>query len=353
MRQVIAAAACALSVSISVSAWRGASPTSTAPAAQAAGAPASAAAAPSRGIVAVMRRDGLMIPFASFKGSRWSTPWPGSTHLRELPVDMDSLPDEWWGGERPGQLTVHLPGGVSRPVTISAPRVYRSFCQTRLGVVTDYRSDEPIPLPPPNPYPKDGLVLPSGMELLPIDSISRLAPQTAALAKTMAPAFDKAEDQTLAMIHSRDRWVHPVNAAGRHARPVTIEAWYRAPMDEPGWTASYIEATRAYGTGLLPGDAGCGLETVFTGWIHANTSDPKKSRWQIVARATYCDRNGVKYMLPFGRIHVGGELYWVYQFSSFGDEWYEVARMVPLKMGFPVESYGGGTRGCAQTPPGL
>ena len=40
-----------------------------------------------------------------------------------------------------------------------------------------------------------------------------------------------------------------------------------------------------------------------------------------------------------------------YQFSSFGDEWYEVARMTPVKMAFVVESYGGGTRGCAQSGP--
>jgi hypothetical protein len=300
-----------------------------------------------------MRRDGVMVPFASFKGSRWSTPWPESTRSRELPINPESVPADWWGGEAPGPLTVHLPGDVSRPVSIRAPRVYRSFCQTRLGIVTDYRSDEPIPLPPPNPYPKDGLVLPAGMELLPIVTVSRLVPATAAFAKTLAPAFDKAEDQTLRMIQESDGWVHPVNAAARHAKPVTIEAWYRAPMDEPGWTASYIEAARTYGPGLLPGDSECGLETVYTGWVHTNEADPTKTRSQLVARATYCDRNGVKYMLPFGRVHVGGQQYWIYQFSSFNDEWYEIARMTPLKMSFAVESYGGGMRGCATSASGL
>jgi len=300
-----------------------------------------------------MRRDGVMVPFASFKGSRWSEPWPESTRFHDLPINADAVPVEWWGGEVPGPLTLHLPGGVSRPVAIRAPRVYRSFCQTRIGMVTDYRSDEPIPLPPPNPYPKDGLVLPAGMELLPIPTVSRLAPATAEFAKTLMPAFDKAEDDILRAIQESERWIHPVNAAQRHARPVTIEAWYRAPMDEPGWSASYVEAARTYGTGLVPGDSECGLETVFTGWVHTNTVDPKKSRWQIVARATYCDRNGVKYMLPLGQIHVAGQLYWVYQFSSFGDEWYEIARMTPLKMGFAVESYGGGMRGCATPGFGL
>jgi hypothetical protein len=309
--------------------------------------------APARGILAVMRRDGVMIPFAAFKGARWTTPWPATTRSQELPVDMAAVPDEWWGGEQPGPLTLHLPGGASRSVALRTPRVYRAFCQTRLGILTDYKSADPIPFPPPNPYPKDGLVLPSGLDLLPIESVDRSAPETMQMARTLQPAVDRAEDQTIAMIHAADRWTHPVRAAGRHARQVTIEAWYRAPLDEPGWVASYIEATRQYGSGLLPGDQGCGLETVFTGWIHTNTIDPRKTRSQITARVTYCDRNGVKYMLPFGRIHVGGQLYWVYQSSSFGDEWYEVARMAPVKMGFVVESYGGGTRGCAASQPGL
>ena len=55
--------------------------------------------------------------------------------------------------------------------------------------------------------------------------------------------------------------------------------------------------------------------------------------------------------LPVGRFHIRGQLYWAWQFSSFGDEWYEVARMAPAEMSFVVESNGGGTRGCAQ--PGI
>jgi hypothetical protein len=126
--------------------------------------------------------------------------------------------------------------------------------------------------------------------------------------------------------------------------PVTIEAWYRAPMDEPEWIASYIEAVRSYPP--RPEDDGCGLQTVFTGWLHQNVKDPRKTRAQLTARVTYCDRRGVKYMLPFGRFHVGPQQYWVYQFSGFDQEWYEVARMSPLKMAFMVESYAGGREGC-------
>jgi hypothetical protein len=305
-----------------------------------------ARAATDRGVLAVMRRDGLLIPFAAYKSSRWVAPWPVTARNRELPADMSAIPDDWWGGAAPESWRLHLPGGVTRPVAMKTPRVYRSFCDTRIGLVTDYRSTEPVPMPPTDPYPKDGLAISSDIDLLPIESVDRASPETARLAKTLMPDFDKAEEKTLTAIRNREGWKHPLTSEVRRSLAVTIEAWYRAPMDEPGWTASYIEAVRSYTAGLVLEDKGCGLETVFTGWLHQNVDDPRKTRVQLTARVTYCDRRGVKYMLPFGRIHVGPQLYWVYQFSGFDQEWYEVARMSPLKMGFVVESYGGGREGC-------
>ena len=161
----------------------------------------------------------------------------------------------------------------------------------------------------------------TNLDLVPIESVDRTAREVAQLAQTLIPDFDKAEEKTLKLIRNRDGWSHPASPATRKATPVTIEAWYRAAMDEPGWIASYIEAVRAYPPG--PKDEGCGLQTVFTGWMHANVDDPKKTRTQLTARVTYCDRRGVKYMLPFGRFHIGPQQYWVYQFSGFDQEWYE------------------------------
>jgi hypothetical protein len=199
-------------------------------------------------------------------------------------------------------------------------------------------------MPPTDPYPKDGLASTVDLDLAPIESVDRTSAEVLRLTQSLIGDFDKAEDKTLKLIQSREHWRHPARPAARKAIPVTIEAWYRAPMDEPGWIASYIEAVRAYPSG--PQDNGCGLQTVFTGWMHSNVDDPKKTRTQFTARVTYCDRRGVKYMLPFGRFHIGQQQYWVYQLSGFDQEWYEVARMIPLKMSFVVEAFAGGREGC-------
>jgi hypothetical protein len=337
MRQAVLAAACVLALSVG-----GLTQSPTPPAASAQ--QSRTRSAGDRGVLAVMRRDGLLIPFAAYKGSRWLAPWPVRTRNLEIPITIDAIPDDWWGGEAPEGWQLHLPGGTTRPVSVTKPRVYRSFCDMRIGLVTDYHSTEPLPMPPTDPYPKDGLASSSDLELLPIESVDRASPEMSRLAQTLIRDFDKAEEKTISAIQSRQGWKHPAKAVMRKATPVTIEAWYRAPMDEPGWTASYIEAVRAYPPG--PEDDGCGLQTIFTGWMHSNADDPRKTRAQVTARVTYCDRRGVKYMLPFGRFHLGQQQYWVYQFSGFDQEWYEVARMSPLKMGFVVEAFAGGREGC-------
>ena len=264
------------------------------------GAPAPAAStqepharpATDRAVLAVMRRDGLLVPFAAYKGSRWTAPWPVRARNLEIPITMEAIPEGWWGGEVPDGWQLHLPGGATRPIALTRPRLYRAFCDMRIGLVTDYHSTEPLPMPPTDPYPKDGLVSSTNLDLVPIESVDRTAREVAQLAQTLIPDFDKAEEKTLKLIRNRDGWSHPASPATRKATPVTIEAWYRAAMDEPGWIASYIEAVRAYPPG--PKDEGCGLQTVFTGWMHANVDDPKKTRTQLTARVTYCDRRGVR-----------------------------------------------------------
>ena len=46
----------------------------------------------------VLRRDGLLLPFASFDGGDWSVPWPASLKETALPIALGDVPRKWWGG---------------------------------------------------------------------------------------------------------------------------------------------------------------------------------------------------------------------------------------------------------------
>ena len=53
---------------------------------------------PDRLLLGVMRRDGVIVPFAFFDGD-WSSPWPTGLQNLDLPVTLDAVPKKWWGGE--------------------------------------------------------------------------------------------------------------------------------------------------------------------------------------------------------------------------------------------------------------
>ena len=80
-----------------------------------AGASLEARAADERGLLAVMRRDGLLVPFAAYKGSRWTTPGRRRCAIGVIPATADAIPDSWWGGERPRAWRLYQAGKPPRP----------------------------------------------------------------------------------------------------------------------------------------------------------------------------------------------------------------------------------------------
>jgi len=232
---------------------------------------APASAGPDRGMLAVLRRDGMLVPFAAFKGNDWSTPWPVDLQYKELPINLESVPAEWWGGRAPTGWHVRLITGADQPIKVMAPAPYTAHCAPRLGLRSDYRPSEPIRRGQSDPFPKDGLAATDGVPIDPIEIIDRSSPEAAQLVTALAADFNRAEDRMASDLRAATRWKHPFDKEVREKTTVRIEAWYRSPMLEPGYSVSYIEAVRTYP--IQPEDDGCPLETTFSGWIEHNARE--------------------------------------------------------------------------------
>ncbi len=50
---------------------------------------------------AVVRGDGLLIPFATWTGERWGNTWPTPAKRLDVPVQLRDLPARWWGKTGP------------------------------------------------------------------------------------------------------------------------------------------------------------------------------------------------------------------------------------------------------------
>ncbi|HET7216533.1 MAG TPA: hypothetical protein VFJ02_00735 [Vicinamibacterales bacterium] len=277
-----------------------------------------------RGALAVLRRDGLIFPLASFDRDTWLVPWPLNVRALDIPAKADAIPKGWWGQAKPGPWRAYIAGGEPVVIDVTAPVLKRVFCSPRLWLETSYRSSLQLPPSPIDPFPKDGVAVSGDVPVEPIETVARSSGEWSTLAADLLDEFNRIEDATVRGVRAKTGWRHPIPAPGRHGTPLRLESWYRSPSGEPGWTVSYIESVRAYAP--RPEDNGCGLETLVSGWLHHKDGVLKKATG-LSGRLTYCDRVGATYMLPFGRIRPKEKIYWVFQLSGWESEWYDVAEV--------------------------
>ena len=337
-------------------------------------------------VFAVVRTDGLLSPFASFDGRKWSAPWPGDIAgpgSPDLPVNIASVPPKWWGGEEPGAWNLWpREGGTPSRIALQSPVMMQVGVNRLLG----FRTDRPPVLPavPPFvlPFPKIGVAIAGDAKLEPISSVSALTPQWKTFTASLREEIDKAEERSIRTLQGAARWNHPFKREERAKIQPELEAWYvtlladasaseknepserseRATRAERGRGApaseragepearspsakndssvnvSYIEAVKKYP--LLPADEGCGLETFVSGWVH-HENQQQKPRARLKAAITYCDRRGVSYMLPFGQLQLAGKTHWIVQMSGKDHEWYAVIEARADQVKYVVEYQAG------------
>ena len=286
--------------------------------------PASPATQEGDAVLAVLRRDGIVTPFAAFDGRRWTARWPAGLQNLDLPISLGDVPERWWGMDSPPRsMTIWRDGERAGRIAITGLSTMRLMCEPRIVLKSDYKPAASPPPPFEVPYPKDGLLVAGNLTVEKIQTVERGSLPWNQVLIALREEFNKQE--TIAA-RSFSSWVHPFPEQQRQARPITIEAMYSAPAREAGWTVFYVEAVREYPPGPEDKD-GCGLATYAHGWILLGSKNI--ARTSVSARITYCDRKGVGYMLPFGLIRANNRHYWVYQYSGFDEEWYEVAEPTP------------------------
>jgi hypothetical protein len=268
----------------------------------------------------ILRRDGLVVPFAVFDGRRWKGPWPDDLRTKELPISIDDVPEAWWGIDPPPRrMTVWRDGERAGEIMLTGLSTTRHMCLPRLTVRSDYKPMAPVPPPFERPYPKDGLAVSGAMTVERIESVEKGSADWNRLLILLTDDFNREENRAASAFTS---WRHPMKQDQRNRFQISLEAVYRAPMPEKGWTAHYLEAVRQYPPGPEDKD-GCGLATFAQGWYMLGPNNQVRRR--LSAIVTYCDRKGVTYMLPLGLVRANADTFWVFQSSGFEEEWYEVA----------------------------
>jgi hypothetical protein len=283
--------------------------------------------------IGVLRRDGVVVPFASFDGRSWSSRWPEPSLDLTIPVDVGSVPRGWWGPVGPiDTWQAWIGAAPPRTLHVVQPDWIDVQCTRQVGLRTDYRPDRLPASPAEQPYPKDGLVIspPHPIEHVDVIAINPAAPNAdvTAMSEELLAAFNRAERVTAS------KYSHPAEASLRERATPTVDALY-AYGSEP--RVFYVEAVRQY---QIVASGECVAMAFGTGWLVR-----ENGKFRTLAMAVDvldCNRSGASYMLPLGVIRSGTRLFWIVQFSGFDHERYAVIEPRAKRVDAVLSVWGGG-----------
>jgi len=284
--------------------------------------------------VGVLRRDGIIVPFAAFNGKRWTSPWPPPAADLTVPIGVGAVPSRWWGPAKKAldrwQVMLVPTADAPRTLKVVQPDWVEAHCQRQIGLRTDYQPAAIVPPRTTQPYPKDGIAVSPPQAVEPIAILPPLGADAVRITAALLDPFNRAERIV------EDRFGHSIKRRAREGIEPTVEAVY-AFGDQP--RIYYVEATRPYRQLGQPTDA-CGQVAFGTGWF-VEEGERVRSLLTVVDLLN-CDRAGASYMLPLGVVRIGSRLFWLAQFAGYDHERFAVLEIKARTVEAALSVWGGG-----------
>ncbi|MPZ18722.1 MAG: hypothetical protein GEV06_12520 [Luteitalea sp.] len=274
--------------------------------------------------LAVVRRDGVLVPFVTFTGTKFERHWPTPERHTDVPAALDAVPSGWWPDKRPQIEWRFQPlEGETHSLEVKSPIWVPVQCQQQTALLTDYQTAEPPPPPDVQPYPKDGLAWTGTATIEPIDILTSEHPVWQRLGRELASTITKHEQEAIERAE-RSGWRHPLAKEARERTSATLEAVYGALTGSTqGGRAYYVEATKRYKRKPGDRDADCDIVSFVHGWVRVDKGG-KVLAARMGGNVTACDYHSVAIMHPLAVLRLNAKPLWVVQWSTWGKEQYEI-----------------------------
>jgi hypothetical protein len=202
--------------------------------------------------LAVVRRDSIAIPFATYDGKRWKNQWPMPEGRVTAPIALADVPKRWWSGRAPVAKWTFWPvdasDGAARTLETIGPTWFPAHCLQGMGLRTTYSTREVVPPPHIQPYPKAGLAVAGNVTFSPIEIVDIASSKLVdLLARTLVSAV--AEDEKRIVnnyVRAGEGWSHPYTHEERQQTPFRIEALYKVTRGFGERDVYYFEGLKHY-----------------------------------------------------------------------------------------------------------
>jgi hypothetical protein len=280
----------------------------------------------------VLRRDGVVVPFASYDTRRFVNRWPVPGRRQDIPISIASSPKKWWLRDSPVSAWTAWPmRGENRVVHVKSPVNLTAECQTHIGLQTDYSSIEP-PVPPKmQPYPKDGLATTGDVLVGPVEILDAQSADWSKVSADVAAKITAAETPRVMETDLPESFTERQRAE----TVFTLEILFRSPGPRPGTTVLYFEGVKRYPRFRLAPE----LLTYAVGFVRTDSQAPPKI--EVTAALSDRDRKGLVYTMVLGSFRLDGKLYWVAQRSAWGYERYDILEITDTEVRTVFKTEGG------------
>jgi len=279
-------------------------------------------------VVAIVRPDGYLVPFAAYANGQWERAWPAADEGTEHPTFEDT-PSVWRRHGQSTPRTWHLWSGSqtkSTQVRVSGIESVEAHCQAQVALKTDLR---PIKIDHPA---KRGVAVDSDIPLTAVEEVRQ--------SDTLWKPAERAVATRLAELETQRARAGGMQIPRETPSPVVrITALYRESRSPP--SPMYFLAEKPYRTSRVPSDPQCKAVTIMTGWLIHGDDDRLLVQTPRIF-LTDCDGKGVRTAEPLAALHLSNRLFWLLQEHGYEDESYIVAEIAPSGVRYRVSINGGG-----------
>ena len=283
-------------------------------------------------LVAVLRADGVLVPFAQYGNWGFYNPWPKPQPCRGCtdeiyPHSLGQLPQPWFmqGGSMPKRWYFRSPNGALTVLKTLKIIEVENHSQKNWAVRTNF-PHERVELPH---HRNIGIAITANMR---IESMNESKLEHERLTSFIKDAFDAEETMKIERLATDD----PIGteslfkfglseSAAVRKRAETITKFYRSESPINGEYLYYFQATKKY---EIPRLASSGHVSLFSGW--ATVAARQEGQLGVIVSEivfTDTDMKGPTTSLPLGVLKIGGRTFIFVEEHGWENESYVILEL--------------------------
>ena len=305
-----------------------------------AGVPARTAAG-DKFILGILRRDGVIAPFAQYANRKWTNPWhsPESNDQPNEPDTIADLPKPWFRSFLKPSSVWYLWSSAGESTTIKASDAVQvcSHCQQVWGLLSDYPKQEE---PQKNECVRNlGAVASEKKQGRAMEQLTDASSDWKPMMTFLGPEFERAESSGLSDTISQHAAQIPP-AEERARKPLSMLNLYRSQLTDDGQILFYFEASKEYPKPPDANDVGCNNISLVGGWALRDVQG-NLALLDSQFNPTGCDRKEGGLTEPFAIFQLEGKTFAVIEEDSYEGESYVILEIRKDGVHRVLETYAG------------